>query len=77
MKQRGYELLAEFLRDHVQARFAEEVDISRPHLSGIIKGDRAPSLTLARRIEVATDGHVPMSAWADDTPPLRRWRLEA
>jgi DNA-binding transcriptional regulator YdaS (Cro superfamily) len=38
--------------------FAEKIEYSRPHLSGIIHGKYRPSARLAKTIELATNGEV-------------------
>lgn len=43
--------------------WAEMFGISRPHLLALIDGTRAPSLSVARRIQDQTRGAVPITAW--------------
>lgn len=46
-----------------QADFALEVGTTQATISKLIKGAAAPSLSLALRIEEATDGEVPCASW--------------
>jgi len=60
------------LAKHIQSQphkpmrvWAEEFGISRPHLINLMDGSRAPSLAVALRIQVVTNGAVPITAWAN------------
>lgn len=46
-----------------QAAFAERVGISASFLSEILNGPKEPGPEMAQKIEAATNGAVPMSAW--------------
>jgi len=61
------EALREFIggEEGAAARFAQSLEISQSYLSNLLAGRKRASLPLARRIEVATDGAVPMQAWTD------------
>jgi transcriptional regulator with XRE-family HTH domain len=50
-----------------QTQFAARLGVSTPHLSLLISGKKRPSLSLALKIERATNGTVPVSIWADPT----------
>lgn len=52
--------LAEYLfrKKIKQTEFAKTVGVSRVHLGEILRGRRRPSISLARRIEQATEGDV-------------------
>jgi hypothetical protein len=67
MPARGPKALAEFIDKHSsQVKFAREINCSASHLSLLLAGERSLSLTLAKRIAIATDGLVPMEAWVDE-----------
>lgn len=58
------------LREHIEAapdrsraEWADAFGISRPHLYALLDGTRMPSFTVARKIERATNGKVPIGAW--------------
>lgn len=55
-----------------QSAFAKQVGISHNYLSQIVSGARAPSLTLAYEIELATGGAVPMKCWVTSSKPGRK-----
>lgn len=48
-------------------KMAERLDCARPHVTKMSKGWVNPSLRMAARIEIVTNGMVPVSSWA---PPL-------
>ena len=56
--------LKAFLEDKARGEFAKEIGISAPYLSQLANGTRTPSLRVAKKIEDATAGSVPVSAWA-------------
>ena len=57
----GRTLLAQFIHKRMtQAQFAQKVGCSESHLSLVLKGERAVSLGLAKRISEATGGKVPV-----------------
>lgn len=61
-------MLADFIKGRTtQAEFARQVRCSQAHLSLILKGDRGPSINLAKRIREATGGAVPAEAFADES----------
>jgi len=41
-----------------QRAFAKSVKVTQPHINGIIKGTRTPSIYLAKKIENVTEGKV-------------------
>lgn len=45
------------------AEAARRVDYDRSNFHRILEGHAKPTIELAHRIETATDGKVPMSAW--------------
>lgn len=47
------------------AAFASRIEYDKGNFHRLLKADFSPSLELARKIEVATDGAIPMAAWAD------------
>ena len=47
---------------------ARLLDITRPHIDRLCRGDRRPSLPLALKIERVTDGAVPVDAWSKTKP---------
>jgi len=49
-----------------QAIWAGRLKVGRGYLSELINGNRRPSLTVAVRIERATDGAVPATIWIAD-----------
>lgn len=53
-------------RDGIETKgdFARRIGITQTSLSHLLSGRSYPSLTLAFEIERATDGAVPVSAWA-------------
>lgn len=53
-----------------QAVLAEQLGIKPPHMSLLVRGDRKPSRALAAKIELVTDGAVPVSIW--DEQPLKK-----
>jgi transcriptional regulator with XRE-family HTH domain len=66
----GRRLLVNFIEGRTtQAEFARVIRCSEPHLSLILKGDRRPSLDLAKRINDATGGAVPIDAFAVEAAP--------
>jgi len=64
--------LAEYLNARKAARietkkaFAARLGVNEKYLSQLLSGFRSPSLPLAFKIERATDGAVPVSAWAPE-----------
>lgn len=62
---RGMDKLAAYLRSTgtPQARFAATIGCSQSYLSELVSGAKTPGLGLALRIERATAGAVPASAW--------------
>ena len=57
------EELRAYLTGKSMKDFAQRVKISGPYLSQIVGGVRTPSFRLMERIEIATDGAVPVEAW--------------
>lgn len=57
--------LAQYLHDHeiTQAEFAALVRASQGTVSKLCNGGKRPGWGLAARIEKATGGKVPLSAW--------------
>ncbi len=55
-------LCAWLTENATQSQFAKQVGCSQSHLCLILKGERGPSLKLAKRIMTATEGAVPMEA---------------
>ena len=60
----------EQLNTHINAHpgrtkgeWAEMFGVSRPHLHALMEGQRQPSLPVAQRIQAATRGEVPITAW--------------
>lgn len=51
-------------RIETKGEFAKRIGVSQPYLSNLLAGRSYPSLALAFDIEAATDGRVPVSAWA-------------
>lgn len=45
------------------SEWAEELGVSRPFLYGLLDGKRQPSLEVAKRIDAATNGKVPLASW--------------
>jgi len=45
------------------AEWANDLGVSRPFLYGLLDGNRQPSIKVAKRINAATDGMVPITAW--------------
>lgn len=52
-------------RNITQAEFARRIEYDRGNFNKILAGTLWPSLELALRIEKATNGSIPMSAWAE------------
>lgn len=52
-------------RQITQADFARRIEYDRGNFNKILAGALWPSLELALRIEKATNGSIPMSAWAE------------
>jgi transcriptional regulator with XRE-family HTH domain len=56
-------------REHVlssgksQSSWAADLSISRSYFSELLNGNRLPSLELASKIEVLTNGRVPAGSW--------------
>lgn len=61
-------MFSEFIRSSGlnRAAWADRLGISRPYLSDLLNGNKTPSLQLAFKIEQATGGKVPASAWLAD-----------
>ena len=55
----------EYLDGKIKLEFAERIGVSPAYLSQMLWWWRRPSLELAVRIERATNGEVPCSAWVD------------
>ncbi len=49
-------------------KFSKALGCSRVHLSGVINGQRIPSLMLAKSIELATNGEVTAESLLKSTP---------
>lgn len=47
-----------------QVELARRLGLSNGYLHNLLRGNRRPSLDMALRIERATDGAVPVQAWA-------------
>ena len=62
--------LSEYLADKRKGDFAKSVKISAQYLSQILSGDRVPSLTVAARIERATNGQVLATSFVNIDPPV-------
>ena len=58
------EKLTSYLILHKAKPLAELVGISAAFMSDLKRGHRTPSLRVALAIEKATDGAVPVTAWA-------------
>lgn len=52
-----------------QAEFAGRIGVSQGTVSKLCKGLISPSLTLALKIDTATDGEVSVKAWAVGPSP--------
>jgi len=59
------EKLNEYLDGRKKSQFAELIGISAPYLSQLCSGVRTPGIRVAIKIDEATDGAVPVSAWRD------------
>lgn len=63
--------MATKFRDYLKSRnlninsYAPLVGSSASHLYGIDSGDKVPSFELAYRIDVETEGKIPMRYWGD------------
>jgi len=57
--------LAEYLKAHsmTQAQFALKVGLTQGYIARLCRHGAVPKLETASRIERATDGEVPVSAW--------------
>jgi hypothetical protein len=68
MRTPGRILLAEYIDARFEQRqqFAAIVGCSASYLCQIILGGKVPSLLMARRIEIATGGAVPMQSFVPD-----------
>lgn len=60
--------LAEYLSGKDKAAFARQIGVSPAQLSQYISGYRRPGYDRMVEIESATDGAVPIGAWAAHTP---------
>jgi hypothetical protein len=67
-KRAGRHLLVEYIDARFPSRreFATLLGCSPAYLSMLISGAKAPSLAMARRIEIATSGAVPMASFVDE-----------
>jgi transcriptional regulator with XRE-family HTH domain len=65
------QLSAWIAENSTQARFARDANCSEATISRILKGDRTPSLRLAKRISQATGGAVPIDALVDESEPAQ------
>lgn len=64
----GRQLLSDWIaRNTRPASFARAIKISHPHLHLVLKGERGVSLAVAKRIQEATDGAVPMEALVSES----------
>lgn len=56
--------LDQFLKQtkRTQREFAQAIGVSASYMNEIVKGGKAPSLSIAAKIEAHTQGKVPMSA---------------
>ena len=52
-------------KDLSQAQFSEMIGVSQSFVSQLVNGERLPSLTIATKIRVATNGAVTESDWID------------
>lgn len=60
--------LSEYIKSQPQkarSAWADDFGISRPYLYALLDGTRLPSIDVAKRIEVATGGAVPVTAWSN------------
>jgi len=48
--------------------FAAKLDVTRPYLDKLCRGDRRPSLEIALLVEKLTKGEVPVSVWQKVAP---------
>jgi len=62
-------MLAEFITrsGENQAAWAKRLCVSRSYLSGLVNGNKSPSLDLAVRIERLSGGEVPATSWVPQT----------
>ena len=63
---RGMSTLAEYIKTQPPrplGEWAADLGISRPYLHALMHGDRMPSVVTAKRIQDATGGAVPVTAW--------------
>jgi transcriptional regulator with XRE-family HTH domain len=65
MSNKYSEALAAFLKSSKisQAKFARQVGCSQPTIFHYTTGGRFPAKETARKIELASDGRVPISLW--------------
>lgn len=59
----------EYLDGKIKLEFAERIGVSPAYLSQMLGWWSRPSLELAVRIERATNGAAPCSAWVDGDAP--------
>lgn len=59
-----------------QNQIAADFQISQGYLCLLLSGKKTPSLKLALRIESVTQGAVPVSSWAEPTPPPKEKEKE-
>lgn len=57
------EKLNDYLKGRTARQLARAVGVSEAHISRLRHGEQTPSLSLARRINQATDGAVDYDAW--------------
>jgi len=58
---------AKYLVDtrQTQAAFAKAIGASQAYVSQIASGQRRPSMALAYKIQIATNGEVPIESWLE------------
>lgn len=61
------ETLQKYLEGRRKANFAEEIGTSPSYLSQLLSGHRRPSFRLMLKIQEATGGDVPVSAWVEQS----------
>lgn len=60
----------------LQSDFADRCKVSRGYMSGLVNGDKKPSLELAVRIEIFTNDAVPSRSWFTESE-LHKMRLNS
>lgn len=66
MQQEGMEKLKSYISSQPAAsmgKVAKQIGVSRPYLYDLLGGTRHPSFAVAKRIEEATGGKVPIGSW--------------